>query len=177
MNIKNPQLDLNNYDIWYVPFWKTKNFYIFVLITGLIFLTCLIYFLFRLYKNYNIKKISAIDKFYLDIDLLNKKSNSNSKNFYSSLIVAFKNYLALSYGYNFIKNTDDELISSLKFYSLPENLFSNLALILHNAQISKFSNAQISENQMSQDLIDLKAIVLTIESIQSNNEKAEKQDI
>lgn len=166
MNIKNSDLDLVNYGIWYEPFWKTRNFYI--LASILIFLLLLLFsiLIIKKIKKLKIKKMSPSEKFDYEINLLSSCLN-DPKIFYIKLILIFKDYLSGSFNCDLHNLTDYEMIDYLRSLNLSPQV-TNIDSIINHAQIVKFAKSTIDKNQMVQDLLLLKTSFKSIESYKSD---------
>lgn len=163
MNIKNSGLDLTNYELWYQPFWKTNIFYFSLFIFLLAFFIVILVLLYKK-KIWKKKQLSDIETFCYKIDLLNGNKTKNVRKFYTELILILKEYLSSKFKYNFIKDTDEEMINSLRNFDFPADVISKLVPILIRAKMGKFANNEINETQMMDDLSVLRSVISSFES-------------
>lgn len=148
------QLDLENYPIWFKPFWKTLYFKVSLFLILIFLLSGLFFLIYRAYKNRK--------KLFWQIALQDIKDIENShtdlKKSYFRLTSVLKFYLSHRYKNNFYIKTDDEVVLEIKKI---KDLFlfeEDLKRIFLTAKIIKFSDAKFNQDIIS-DLGISKSII------------------
>lgn len=152
-------LDLDVYDIWYIPFWKTQTFSLIIFVVFLLLILLLFLFL-RKKKQNKVKEQLSVDDILKKLTLLDDKIKSKQyleyheySEFYSELILTLKQFIFVNYGYDFFSKTEEELIIFLKTENLSTDDFDrNLKILMSNALSSKFAKAAVLKVQMEEDL-------------------------
>lgn len=143
-------LDLAITDLWYIPFWKTKFFYV-TIITSLILLLILLVYLF--YQN---RKLKAQDPLVLLLASLNsykqKIDQIDAQTFYFDLIFKFKQFIGYKYNLVITDKTDCELSQILHKNALDERLVEIFADVLKNSYVVRFAKGAINKSKMESDL-------------------------
>lgn len=148
--MENLKLDLEIYNIWYDPFWKSKYFFLFSLIIFLLFLFFFIKFL--------IKKISENKKIIFrnlinELKSLQKKVNTvENEKLYLELISKIRMFIFINYKKDIFCKSEIELIDFLELQNIPDDLFIQLKEIIFRGQQVKFSRARFSKIQVEKDL-------------------------
>jgi len=144
-------LDLENYGLWYVPFWKTKLFYFAVIFFGLILLSIIIFLIYKKFKQDNSKE--SLSSILRELNQLEKDlPNKSSKEFYFKLIFLVKKYIFICYNIDISSKTDSELIEFLKNMDNPPIFNDEIKDIIYRSTSARFASRELAELQMRQDL-------------------------
>ncbi|MCK5632814.1 hypothetical protein KAH94_03630 [bacterium] len=143
------------YELWHVPFWQTKAFYI-----GLGVLLAILISLFVWYgiKRYRLlkKPVKPSWEFALEeLEDIKKKLLSGSilgKTFYFRLTWIFKQYFYARYNFNVFGKTDNEIWFYLEGSGLSQDLLESLKLIFEGSSVVKFANKEVAQERMQKDL-------------------------
>ena len=128
------KLDLENYPIWYKPFWQTLKFKIGISILVLLLLFIIIFFVYKFYKS-RTKKYWEIA-----LDKIEKiKLIKDEKSSYFVLTFILKEYFSKRFNINFKNKTDDELLVNASRIDLLKTFENDLKNIFYTAKLMKFS--------------------------------------
>lgn len=153
------QLDLENYPIWYKPFWQTLSFKIGLVLVILCLISGLFFLIYRVYKN---KK-----KLFWQIALQDLKNienfNQDLKDSYFKLTSILKFYFSNRFNQDFYIKTDDEIILEIKKIQELDIFHDDLKKIFLTAKLIKFSNKEASATLFSDLSLSKSIIESTIE--------------
>ncbi len=156
---KNENFLYDIYDNIYNDFLKSKIFYLIVFLLISLFLSIIIYFLYKKFKKE--KKLNIKESSLKELELLKIKEIKLNKDkifIYSKLTQIFKNYFSINFKLNLQNNTDSEFIKSLenlineKKIILENDFFINLKSFLLRAKEIKFSLKDFSNEQKNEDI-------------------------
>lgn len=152
--MENLGLDLEIYGPWYLPFWKTKLFFICILMIFLVILITAIFFIKKFLKKLPQKQIflQKILAKLIDLKKLIKNESIDCKFFYFQMTELYKEYILINFGLNVESKTDSELIDFLKDQKLDNQLINNYVLLVENALIVKFADEKAARVQMELDI-------------------------
>lgn len=144
------------YDIWHVPFWQTRWFYLVLFCLGaLIFFTMLLLLVRWYRKRMKHKKISPWDKTLAALEQLKQKecaTTEQGKAVYFTLTVVLKEYIDSRYGFDVQGKTDDELLQYLQQQKFEEELLNYLRDIAQGGVMVKFANVQAMRDEILRHL-------------------------
>lgn len=149
--MNNLKLDLENYDMWYVPFWQTKSFYLIMFFFTLLILCPIVLFIYKKFKKVQSKE--SLESILIELKNLEKNlPNKSSKEFYFILISFVKKYIFICYNIDIASKTDYELIEFLKNMKNPLVFNEEIKNIISRATSARFASRELAELQMKQDL-------------------------
>lgn len=153
--MKNLDLDLEIYDLWYEPFWQSKIFcltLIFIILILLIFVFIYIKRKNKKIENTEITTFSdVLDKIYL-MQISENCTQEECKKFYTELTFYLKKFLSLYAVQDFNSKTEDEIINYLVDNNFSPDFIQTFKDILSGASVVKFANEQAIILQMNTDL-------------------------
>ena len=149
----NLQLDLENYPIWYIPFWQTITFKIIIILSlvSLVFLVC-----FLIYKIHKNRKKTIWELALLKIAKIENDQNEPRLTYFQ-LTEILKNYFSYRFNFDFTANTDDELIKNVNNVEILKLFQKDIEKIFVTAKLVKFSQNNLSD--FSSDLKLSKEII------------------
>lgn len=165
--MENLVLDLENYDLWYQPFWKTNIFYLIILLNFiLVGLILFFYFKRTVKQEINPNTIPGIlEKLYL-MRAGEDFTEDSCKSFYIELTLHLKQFLSLHIGTDFNSKTEQEIVDYLNDNNFSQNFIQTIKDMVLGASGVKFANKKAAILQMNSDIE--KIIKLIKESIQSD---------
>ncbi len=150
------------YSVWHLPFWQTGWFFWGIVSVIVVSLTGAMYFLYRWYRNKNIKPITPWEKALQTIADLQKSSyetKEKGKQCYFILTGALKNYFESRYQFPISTKTDEEVSRYLEEQLIDNTMKKELQSILQGCLLTKFANEQAMEEQIKKHLDQATSIV------------------
>lgn len=141
------------YDVWHVPFWQTRTWYLFIcfLVIFLIFvcLVCLRWLIGkkRRTNDYWTDTLNALHELEITVN-----DGSDCALFYVDLTRIMKNYLWMRFQFNAFGKTEHEIESLVQQLMLPGLLMHDFCVLLGRSTLAKFSQSQITVDQKKHDL-------------------------
>src|SRR5690348_261553 len=131
--MENLNLDLENYGLWYQPFWQTKIFYFSILI-----LILLIFLLIFYLKKTSKKKVEDPDTMQAILEKIylmrtNVYTENNCIEFYTELTFYLKKFLSIYFDVDITSKTEDEIIEYLKDNNLSQDFIQIIKDIVSGA--------------------------------------------
>lgn len=152
-----------NYGLWHVPFWQTREFRMAIyLCLGLLVVCILIVGIIKYRAYRKRKKLPLWDQALLELAQLKKDHKIDilhGKEFYTTICAVLKKYFHGRFGYEVIGKTDDEVIEYLKNHYQDERMFEDIKSIFQGGVIIKFANAQAAQEQIEGDYSRAVAII------------------
>lgn len=143
------------YGLEHVPFWKTKLFYYGLFFLGAVFISVVVWYLFKKYRSVKKEKRSAADialKELAEIEKLVVDNKILGQTFYFRLTWIFKRYLHDHYGFDVYGKTDSELLLYLGSSGVDESLIHEIEIIFEGSSFIKFAKEQVVQVRMKKDL-------------------------
>lgn len=152
-----------NYGLWHVPFWQTREFKIGVYVFLGLLVLCIIALIVKKYCAYRRrKKLSVWDQALAELAQLKKDHKIDilhGKEFYTTTCAILKKYLHDRFGYDVMGKTDDEVIEYLRSHHQDDQMLEDIKSILQGGVIIKFANAQAGQEQIEGDYSRAVAII------------------
>jgi hypothetical protein len=134
------QLDLDNYPIWFEPFWHTVWF---KSVFGLVALGLVIFVAAFFYNKYGKKNKEFWQLALIELSEI-ESSKEDCKQLYFKLTNVLKNYFSKRFGINFNVKTDDELILKINEIPLLDLFNKDIEKIFITSKLVKFARRDIS---------------------------------
>jgi len=142
------------YGAWHIPFWQTKQFYLFLTCIAAVGIVLLLWYAIRRYRSRPVL-LSPQQRALQQLQALKKNNRATvvaAKEFYSTVTRVLKDYVYERYGYDTYDKTDVEFLHYLEDKEFPANLLTDLQAIFSGSEIIKFANAQAIQDQIESDL-------------------------
>lgn len=142
------------YDIWHVPFWQTKIFYIVIGITVAIFVGITAWRVIRRVRRKKLVPLSSWDRALRTFEQLQQRpciTREDGKEMYSILIRELKHYCADRYHYVCATKTDHEFLHAMHTQVSLEAIEA-LEDIVQGGILVKFANEQMIQDQLTKHI-------------------------
>ncbi len=156
-NNQHPQGLYDIYDLFFVPFWRTK---LFLLAVALIFFAITVWGAWVYWRKRKSRILTPWEEALSQLNHLQAKIvDTDPKDFYSTITDTLKKYLERRYNFILREKTDEEVVAYLSSSSLPEPIQEAVQEIFRRAVAYKFAQAQESVEQMSIDVQKAQKII------------------
>lgn len=151
MHDHNNQL-IDIYDVWYRPWWKSTEWYVFCMVLACLILISVVYYGYC--RGYFIKKLSFEQQALKNLNSLSLASYDSQEKIYAAyfqLTLILKKYFNVSYHIPLLDKTDLEVIDLLKT-AVDQKHQKLLEEFLQRVFAIKFAHDAISEQMLRDDI-------------------------
>lgn len=152
------------YTLWHIPFWQTQQFFIALVLIGVLIGTAIIVMLIKKWRARKSQQTAwerALGQLE-DIQKKNRITVEQGKDFYHDLTRIMKKYVHERYLLDVLSATDQEFLETLeKNRVLLPLMLAELQEVMNGLLFIKFANAQAAQAKMQDDFSRVVMIIKT----------------
>ncbi|MCA9770430.1 DUF4381 family protein [Candidatus Dependentiae bacterium] len=149
------------YDVWHMPWWQTRAWYVCCIIIAVLVLLVGIFFLIKYIRRKKVEQ-PIWQQALCELEALrsgNYVTVARGKEFYFIITEILKKYMAVRYQLNTIGKTDSQFIEYLQKAKFSPELITEIETIFMGGLTIKFANAKAAQERIDQDFAGSVALI------------------